>query len=62
MNPFSIFLGASLLNLKIRDLPVRYRDRSYGATNISRFRHGWLLLRMTWFGLWALKFPRQKGA
>ncbi len=55
---FNLLFGASLLNLKIRDLPVRYRDRKYGETNISRFSHGWLLLRMTWFGLWALKFPR----
>ncbi len=57
---FNLLFGASLLNLKIRDLPVRYRDRSYGETNISRFSHGWLLLRMTWFGLWTLKFPRRK--
>jgi SAM-dependent methyltransferase len=57
---FNLLFGASLLNLKIRDLPVRYRDRSYGETNISRFSHGWLLLRMTWFGLWTLKFPRAK--
>ncbi|MDD3180241.1 MAG: glycosyltransferase [Opitutaceae bacterium] len=53
---FNLLFGASLLNLRIRDLPVRYHDRTYGTTNISRFRHGWLLLRMTWFGLWHLKF------
>ncbi len=33
--------------MKITDLPVRYGARRYGETNISRFRHGWLLLRMT---------------
>ncbi|MBL9214680.1 MAG: glycosyltransferase [Opitutaceae bacterium] len=53
---FNLLFGASLLNLRIRDLPVRYRDRTYGETNISRFAHGWLLLRMTWFALRRLKF------
>ena len=53
---FNLLFGASLLDLRIRDLPVRYKDRTYGATNISRFTHGWLLLRMTWFALWRLKF------
>lgn len=53
---FNLLFGASLLNLKIRDIPVRYRDRTYGETNISRFRHGWILLRMTWFGLRKLRW------
>jgi hypothetical protein len=53
---FNLLFGACLLNLKIRDLPVRYRDRTYGETNISRFAHGWLLLKMTWFGLRRLKW------
>lgn len=48
---FNLLFGAGLLDLRIRDVPVRYRDRTYGQTNISRFRHGWLLLRMTWWGL-----------
>lgn len=56
---FNLLFGAALLNLRIRDLPVRYKDRTYGETNISRFSHGWLLLKMTWFGLWNVKFPRQ---
>jgi glycosyltransferase involved in cell wall biosynthesis len=55
---FNLLFGASLLNLRIRDLPVRYKDRTYGETNISRFSHGWLLLKMTWFGLWNVKFPK----
>lgn len=57
---FNLLFGSSLLDLRIRDLPVRYKDRTYGTTNISRFSHGWLLLRMTWFALWRLKF-RLKG-
>ena len=48
---FNLLFGSTLLDLKIRDVPVRYKDRTYGETNISRFRHGWILLRMTWFGL-----------
>ena len=55
---FNLLFGASLLKLRIRDLPVRYKDRTYGTTNISRFRHGWLLLKMTAFGLLKLKFSR----
>ncbi|RMH51791.1 MAG: glycosyltransferase [Zetaproteobacteria bacterium] len=45
---FDLLFGATMLNLKILDLPVRYRRRSYGSTNIDRWRHGWLLLRMSW--------------
>lgn len=47
---FDLLFGAARLNLKILDLPVRYRARTYGETKISRFTHGWLLLRMTAFG------------
>ena len=49
---FDLLFGASRLGLKIVDLPVRYRSRTYGATNISRFRHGLLLARMTLFAFW----------
>lgn len=55
---FNLLFGSSLLKLRIRDIPVRYKDRTYGTTNISRFRHGWLLLKMTAFGLLKLKFGR----
>ncbi len=55
---FNLLFGAALLKLRIRDIPVRYKDRTYGATNISRFRHGWLLLKMTAFGMLKLKFGR----
>jgi glycosyltransferase involved in cell wall biosynthesis len=43
---FDLLFGASKLGLRIRDLPIRYRDRQYGSTQISRFRHGLMLLRM----------------
>lgn len=53
---FDLLFGADKLNLQIRDIPIRYRDRTYGATNINRWRHGWLLLRMVLFAARKLKF------
>jgi SAM-dependent methyltransferase len=44
---FDLLFGAAKQNLKIVDLPIRYRERTYGTTNIQRWKHGWLLLRMT---------------
>ena len=52
---FDLLFGAARLNLKIVDLPVRYRARTYGDTKISRFSHGWLLLKMTAFGFRKLR-------
>jgi hypothetical protein len=42
--------------LKILDLPIRYRERTYGSTNISRWKHGLLLLRMVAFAAQRIKF------
>jgi SAM-dependent methyltransferase len=53
---FDLLFGASKLLLKIADIPVRYRDRLYGATNIQRWRDGVLLLRMLMFAAKKLKF------
>jgi len=53
---FDLLFGAAKLNLKIVEVPVHYRDRVYGVTNISRWSHGWLLLRMTLFAARKLKF------
>jgi SAM-dependent methyltransferase len=53
---FDLLFGAAKLNMKITELPVRYRDRVYGRTKISRFRHGLLLLRMSWLAIRRLKF------
>jgi SAM-dependent methyltransferase len=61
---FDLLFGAARLNLKIVDLPVRYQPRTYGETNISRWRHGWLLLRMTAFAFWKFRvalFTRSAG-
>ena len=52
---FDLLFGAARLNMKIVDLPVRYRARTYGDTKISRFAHGWLLLKMTAFGFKKLR-------
>lgn len=52
---FDLIFGAVRHNLKVVEIPVRYTDRTYGSTNISRFRHGWLLLRMVVFAYRKLK-------
>ena len=52
---FDLLFGAAKLGLKITDLPIRYRDRTYGETQISRFRHGWMLLKMCGVGLLRLR-------
>jgi 2-polyprenyl-3-methyl-5-hydroxy-6-metoxy-1,4-benzoquinol methylase len=44
---FDLLFGAARYNLKIMGLPVRYRERKYGETNIQRWKHGIILLRMT---------------
>ena len=43
---FDLLFGAAKQNLKIVEVPIRYRQRIYGTTNISRFTHGWLLVQM----------------
>jgi hypothetical protein len=53
---FDLIFGAAKLNLKIIDLPIRYRERTYGSTNISRWKHGVLLLRMVAFAARRIKF------
>ncbi len=53
---FDLLFGADKLNLKIADIPIHYRERTYGSTNIQRWRHGLLLLRMVVFAARKLKF------
>ena len=52
---FFIIFGASRLCLKITEVPIRYRARAYGETQISRFSHGILLIRMLAFAFLRLK-------
>jgi glycosyltransferase involved in cell wall biosynthesis len=53
---FDLLFGAAKLNLKLVDIPIRYAERTYGQTNISRWRHGLVLLRMMVFALRRIKF------
>ncbi|MCP5053788.1 MAG: glycosyltransferase [bacterium] len=53
---FDLIFGSAKMNLKIVEVPVRYKAREYGDTNISRFQHGWLLLKMVFFALNKIKF------
>ena len=53
---FDLLFGAAKLNLRMLDVPIRYQARTYGQTNIQRWRHGWLLLKMTVFAALRLKF------
>lgn len=53
---FDLLFGAARLNLKIMDIPVHYKQRTYGETNISRFRHGLMLLRMCAFAARKMTF------
>jgi len=53
---FDLLFGAARLGLKIVEVPIRYRDRVYGTTNISRWRHGFLLLKMLLFAALRIRF------
>lgn len=53
---FDLIFGAAKLNLKITEIIIRYRDREYGSTQISRFSHGWLLIKMSAFAAKKIKF------
>jgi len=53
---FDLLFGAAKLNFKIVDMPIRYRERVYGSTNIQRWKHGWLLLKMVVFAARRIKF------
>lgn len=53
---YDLIFGAAKLNYKILEVPIRYKARRYGATNIHRFRHGLLLFKMVLFAARKLKF------
>ncbi|QWV99045.1 glycosyltransferase family 2 protein [Geomonas nitrogeniifigens] len=60
---FELLFPAAQLALGITDVPIRYLNRTYGSTNISRFSHGFMLLKMTLIGLFRIKLGvRRKGA
>lgn len=53
---FDLIFGAIRNNLKVIEIPVRYKERVYGSTNINRFYHGLLLLKMTLIAFLEFKF------
>lgn len=53
---FDLIFGAARLGLKIVEIPIRYRERTYGDTNIQRWKHGCILLRMLMFAARKIKF------
>lgn len=53
---FDLLFGAARLSLKIIDMPIHYKSRQYGSTQISRFRHGILLMNMSIYGSFKFKF------
>ncbi len=55
---FELLFPAAVLGIGIIDVPIRYRARTYGMTNISRFRHGLMLLWMTFSGFFRIKTGR----
>lgn len=48
---FELIFGVIKNNLKVSDIPVRYYPRKYGKTKTKPFRHGLLLLKMSWIAL-----------
>jgi ubiquinone/menaquinone biosynthesis C-methylase UbiE len=53
---FDLLFGATKMNLKIVEIIIRYKDREYGSTQISRFKHGIILLKMSFFAAKKIKF------
>jgi hypothetical protein len=53
---FDLLFGADKQTQKIVDMPIRYKQRFYGDTNIQRWKHGLILLRMVLFAAQRLKF------
>ena len=52
---FDFIFGATKLNLRCVEVPIRYVARTYGETQISRFRHGILLIKMVVFAFFRIK-------
>jgi hypothetical protein len=53
---FDLIFGAMRLGLKIREVPISYKERTYGDTNIQRWRHGLILVRMLLYAARKIKF------
>jgi hypothetical protein len=53
---FDLIFGSAKLNLKMQEVPIHYKKRIYGETNINRIRDGWLLIKMCWFAMKKMYF------
>ncbi len=53
---FDLIFGASRLGLKVVEIPISYKERSYGTTNIHRWKHGYILLEMLFYSAKKIKF------
>lgn len=53
---FDLIFGAARMGLKIVEIPIIYRERTYGTTNISRWKHGVILLAMLIFAARKIRF------
>lgn len=58
---FDLIFGAVKQNLKVVEVPIRYGARTYGKTNIDRFKHGWFLLKMSWVAFKKIKWFGEVG-
>ena len=52
---FYLIFGSTRCSLKMIEVPVTYNARRYGETQISRFRHGWQLMKMVVYAYRKLK-------
>ena len=52
---FELLFPAATMALGIVDVPIQYKNRTYGTTNIRRFQDGLKLLRMTIIGFIKIK-------
>jgi len=55
---YELLFPAAIIPLSIIDIPIRYMNRTYGSTNINRFRHGLMLFKMVWMGFFRVKMGR----
>lgn len=57
---FDLIFGAAKRNLKIIDMPVYYKSRTYGTTQVKKFVNGLRLLKLCWLGFMKLKLRKKQ--
>ena len=58
---FELIFPAADMGLGIVEIPVHYKARTYGETNIRRFYHGFILLKMTFIATFFIKLGFQNA-